>query len=71
MAHAENTTIWAKIISTGARNTATRPTTLEESSYFPQSQKLTLREHLLETPVPFVMAKHTARENNPAAGTRV
>ena len=63
MAHAGNTKIWAKI--------ATKPTTLEKSSYFPQSQKLTLREQLLETPVPSDMAKHAARENNLAAGTRV
>ena len=37
MAHAENTKIWAKIISTRAPNAATKPTTLEKSSYSPQS----------------------------------
>ena len=46
MAHAGNTKIWAKIISTRAPNAATKPTTLEKSSYSPQSQKLTLREQL-------------------------
>ena len=71
MAHAGNTKIWAKIISTRAPNFATKPTTLERSSYSPQSQKLTLREQLLETPVPCDMAKHAARENNLAAGPRV
>ena len=54
-----------------APNADTKPTTLEKSSYSPQSQKLTLREQLLETPVPCDMAKHAARENNLAAGTRV
>ena len=71
MAHAGNTKIWAKIISTRAPNAATKPTTLEKSSYSSQSQKLTLREQLLETPVPYDMAKHAARKNNLAAGTRV
>ena len=71
MGHAGNTKIWAKITSTRAPNAATKPTTLEKSSYSPQSQKLTLREQLLETPVPCDMAKHAARENNLAAGTRV
>ena len=70
MAHAGNTKIWAKIISTRAPNAATEPTTLEKSSYSPQSQKLTLREQPLETPVPCDMAKHAARENNLATGTR-
>ena len=32
MAHAGNTKIWAKIISTRAPNAATKPTTLEKSS---------------------------------------
>ena len=54
-----------------APNAATKPTTLKKSSDSPQSQKLTLREQLLETPVPCDMAKHAARENNLAAGTRV
>ena len=71
MAHARNTKIWVKIISTRAPNAATKPTTLEKSSYSPQSQKLNLREQLLETTVPCDMAKHAARENNLAAGTRV
>ena len=57
--------------STRAPNAATKPTTLEKSSYYPQSQKLTLGEQLFETPVPFDMAKHAARENDLAAGTRV
>ena len=65
MAHAGNTKIWAKIISTRAPNAATKPTTLEKSSYSPQSQKLTLREQLLETPVPCDIAKHAAREKQP------
>ena len=64
MAHAGNAKIWAKIISTRAPNAATEPTTLEKSSYSPQSQKLTLRVQLLETPVPCDMAKHAAGENN-------
>ena len=38
MGHAGNTKIWAKIISTRAPNAATKPTTLEKSSYSPQSQ---------------------------------
>ena len=71
MAHAGNTKIWAKIIFTRGPNAATKPTALEKSSYFPQSQKLTLREQLLETPVPSDIAKHAARENNLAAGTRM
>ena len=71
MAHAGNTKIWAKILYTRAPNAAAKPTTLEKSSYSPQSQKLTLREQLLETPVPCDMAEHAARENNLAAGTRV
>ena len=65
MVHAGNTKIWVKIISTRAPNTATKPTTLEKSSYSPQSQKLTLREQLLETPVPCDIAKHAAREKQP------
>ena len=71
MAHAGNTKIWAKLISNRGPNAATKPTTLEKSSYSPQSQKLTLWEQLLETPVPGDIAKHAARENNLAAGTRV
>ena len=71
MARAGNAKIWAKIISNRAPNAATKPTTLEKSSYSPQSQKLILREQLLETPVPSDMTKHAARENNLAAGTRV
>ena len=51
MAHAGNTKIWAKIISSRAPNAATKPTTSEKSSYSPQSQKLTVREQILETPV--------------------
>ena len=51
MAHAGNTKIWAKIISTRAPDAATKPTTSEKSSYSPSSQKLTLREQILETPV--------------------
>ena len=71
MAHEGNTKIWAKIICTRAPNFATKPTTLEKSSYSAQSQKLIVREQLLETPVPCDMANHAARENNLAAGTRV
>ena len=71
MANAGNTKIWTKIISTRAPNAATKPTALEKLSYSSQSQKLTLREQLLEAPVPCDMAKHAARENNLAAGTRV
>ena len=71
MAHAGNTKIWAKIISTRAPSAATKPTTLEKSSYSPQSQKLILREQLSETTVPSDMAKHAARKDNLAAGTRV
>ena len=46
MAHAGNTKIWAKIISIRAPNAATKPTTLEKSSYSPQSQKLTQSQKL-------------------------
>ena len=67
---AGNTKIWAKIISTQAPNAATKPTTLEKSSYSPQSQKLPLWEHLSETPVPSDTAKHAAQKDNLAAGTR-
>ena len=35
MAHAGNTKIWAKIISTGEPNAATKPTTLEKIVIFP------------------------------------
>ena len=69
MAHAGNTKIRTKIISTRAPNAGPKPPTSEKSSYFSQSQKLTPRKQLLQTPVLCDMAKHAARENNLAAGT--
>ena len=69
MAHAGNTKIWGKIISTRAPNAATKPATSEKSSYFSQSQNVTLREQLLGDASVCDMAKHAARENNLAAGT--
>ena len=68
MAHAVHTKIWSKIISTRAPNAATKPKTLEKSSYSPQSQKLTRREQFLETPASAVWYGQTRRTRKQPGG---